>query len=85
MKKEYFPKNHKLIKNIEKSHDKFVINREGQRMPEEYVKGYLGAAKYDYDRASYKIYRPLIEKAERVYKEQLEGYAQGISDAFLQF
>ena len=69
MKKEYYPRNHALVQKIEKKHDEFVINREGETMPEDYVEGYLGAAKYDYDRASYKIYRPLIEKAELVYTE----------------
>ena len=71
MKKEYFPKNHELIKKVEKEHEKFVINREGEEMPDDYVEGYLGAAKYTYDRESYKIYRPLIEEAERVYEGQL--------------
>ena len=62
-------------------HEKFVVGREGDEMPEKYVKGYLGAAKYDFDRASYKIYRPLIEEIEREYEEELDGYAQGMTDA----
>ena len=50
-------------------------------MPESYVEGYLGAAKYDYDRAAYAIYRPLIEKAEKVYEEDVRAFVQGLADA----
>ena len=81
MESHYFPKNHELIKKVEKAHEKFVISREGQRMPEKFIKGYVGAAKYTFDRASYKIYRVLIETAERKYTVELTGYAQGMTDA----
>ena len=50
-------------------------------MPESYVEGYLGAAKYDFDRASYAIYRPLIEEAEKDYEESVRAFVQGLKDA----
>ena len=59
---------------------KFVCSREGEKMPKEYVKGYLKGAQYAFDRASYKLWRPLHESKFAEYKQILMAYEKGMED-----
>ena len=40
-------------------------------MPRSYMKGYVGAAKYTFDRASYKFYRTDLEDTMKSFKSKM--------------
>ena len=40
-------------------------------MPRSYMKGYIGAAKYTFDRASYKFYRTDLEDTMKSFKSKM--------------
>merc|ERR1711935_768712 len=57
-----------------KQYIKWLTEREGKNMPKRLIPGYVHAATYMFDRASYKIYRNIIERINAQYNADLKKY-----------
>ena len=66
-KEKYEKQNLVLVDAINQTFYKWVQKREGKTMPRKFVDGYIGAAKYTFDRASYKLFRADLEETHKKY------------------
>ena len=73
-KEKYSKQNLLIIDAINQSYFKWVQEREGKTMPRKYMKGYIGAAQYTFDRASYKFYRADLEETVKMFQTEMLGF-----------